>query len=320
MLCIYLEENDPFFCLAAEEFLLKNFSEDIFMLWQSNDTVVVGKHQNVLGEINYRYIRENGILVARRISGGGTVFNDSGNLNFSFIQNVNSPQEISFKKFTEPITNALKILKIPAETSGRNDLLVKGKKISGNAQHVFKNRVLHHGTLLFNSDLDKLRNALHIIPGKYAGKAVNSNRSEVANICDYLIVPLTLKEFILHLMNYQLLFRSDNHRFIIPPSDYDEINLLASQKFRTWDWQYGYSPEYTFSNSSEVDNRKLGINLTIKKGMIISANVSGTFYQRDRIPELENLLLNKPHMYETIAEVHEKLGIYPDTDLIYLYF
>ena len=108
MLCIYLEETDPFFCLAAEEFFLKKYTDDIFMLWQSNDTVVVGKHQNAMGEINYRYIRENGIPVARRISGGGAVFNDPGNVNFTFIKNVKSPQEISFKKFTDPITEALK--------------------------------------------------------------------------------------------------------------------------------------------------------------------------------------------------------------------
>ncbi len=152
MLCIYLKNTNPYFCLAAEEYFLKNFDDDIFMLWQSDDTIVVGKHQNALGEINYRFVRKNNITVARRISGGGTVFHDSGNVNFSFIKNVKSSAEISFKQFTEPVVNTLAKLDIIATTSGRNDLLIEGKKISGNAEHIFKKRVLHHGTLLYNSD------------------------------------------------------------------------------------------------------------------------------------------------------------------------
>ena len=140
MICIHLKNTNPFFCLAAEEYLLKNFREDIFMLWQSEDTVVVGKHQNAMAEINYPFVRENNITVARRISGGGTVFHDSGNVNFSFIKNVSSPAEISFKLFTEPVVEALEKLGIKATTSGRNDLLIEGMKISGNAEHVYKKR------------------------------------------------------------------------------------------------------------------------------------------------------------------------------------
>ena len=137
MLIIHLENTDPYFCLAAEEFFLKNFVEDIFIIWQSENAIVVGKHQNALGEINYPFVRDNKITVARRISGGGTVFHDFGNVNFSFIKNVKSPAEISFKQFTEPVVAALSKLGVLAINSGRNDLLVSGKKISGNAEHVF---------------------------------------------------------------------------------------------------------------------------------------------------------------------------------------
>ena len=156
MICIHLKNTNPFYCLAAEEYLLKNFDDDIFMLWQSKDTVVLGKHQNALAEINYPFVRANNVTVARRISGGGTVFHDAGNVNFAFIKNVKSPAEISFKQFTQPVVEALALLGIEATSSGRNDLLIEGLKISGNAEHVFKNRVLHHGTLLFNSDLENL--------------------------------------------------------------------------------------------------------------------------------------------------------------------
>ncbi len=196
MLCIHLKNQDPYFCLAAEEYFLKNFREDIFMLWQSEDTIVVGKHQNALGEINYRFVREKGIQVARRISGGGTVFHDSGNVNFTFIKNVKGPSEISFKIFTTPVVEALAQLGVTATTSGRNDLLINGFKISGNAEHVFKNRVLHHGTLLFNSDLENLGQAIKVIPGKYESKAVQSNRSPVANISSFLKDQLKIEEFI----------------------------------------------------------------------------------------------------------------------------
>ena len=167
MLCIDLRNTNPYFCLAAEEYLLKTFNEDIFMLWQSQDTVVVGKHQNALGEINYPFIRANNITVARRISGGGTAYHDGGNVNFTYIKNVKSPAEISFKQFTRPVVEALGKLGLNATTSGRNDLLIEGFKISGNAEHVFKNRVLHHGTLLFNSDLVNLGNAINVVPEKY---------------------------------------------------------------------------------------------------------------------------------------------------------
>src|SRR5690554_4159748 len=185
MRCIRLSSRDPYFCLAAEEYLMKKFTDDIFMLWQSDDTVVIGKHQNAMGEINYRYVHEQNITVARRISGGGTVFHDSGNLNFAYIKNVSSTSEISFTRFIQPITEALGSLGITATTSGRNDLLVDGKKVSGNAQHIFKNRVLHHGTLLFNSNLQTLGSSIKVIPGLYRDKAVQSNRSIVTNILPY---------------------------------------------------------------------------------------------------------------------------------------
>jgi lipoate---protein ligase len=320
MLCIYREETDPFFCLAAEEYLLKKYTDDIFMLWQSYDTVVVGKHQNTMAEINYRFIRENGIKVARRISGGGTVFHDFGNVNFSFIKNVQSPHEISFKNFTESIISALLELGIIAVTSGRNDLLVNGKKISGNAEHIFKNRVLHHGTLLFNSNLNHLADAIRVIPGKYAGKAIHSSRSEVTNISDFLTLPVTRDEFIHHLLNHQIRQTRDNFLFSIPEPDLEGIRLLSAQKYKTWDWQYGYSPEYTFTNSVKFDNNQLIMNLTVKKGKIVSAKINGTYYLQDKALKLENILVNKPHCFESISEVHENLNIAPNKELIYSYF
>ena len=315
MICINLKNTDPFFCLATEEYLLKNFDDDIFMLWQSDKTVVVGKHQNALGEVNYRYVRENDITVARRISGGGTVYHDAGNVNFAFIKNVKSPAEISFKQFTEPVVEALAQLGIEATTSGRNDLLIKGLKISGNAEHVFKNRVLHHGTLLFNSDLENLGNSIKVIPGKYTSKAVQSNRSKVANIAPFLKKDLDIEEFIDFLIGVQLK-KDGAESYTISADEEKAINKLADEKFTTWEWRWGYSPKYTFTNKVEIDGRTLEIFLKIKKGRIVNANLHGNYFVEPYATELSALLLGKSHFYEDIRHL---LGT-DNEELIYAFF
>jgi lipoate---protein ligase len=320
MLCILLVENDPNFCLSAEEFLLKNYDDDIFMIWQSSDAVVIGKHQNALAEINYRYIRDNGIKVARRISGGGTVFHDSGNINFSFIKSVTNPREVSFSYFTHPIVNVLHILGVDAGSSGRNDLVIRGKKISGNAEHIYKNRVLHHGTLLFDSDLKNLGNAIRVVPGKYMGKAIESNRSEVANISEFLPVPLTKEDFIRHIVKFLKTIFPDMVDFKIPEKDKDKIRNLSFQKFETPEWQFGYSPEYTFLNALKSKNRDLSIGLSVEKGIIKTARLTGSLYSEKETKQLEALLTGKYHLYETIDSAHQHLGLLADNDLIYSYF
>jgi len=176
MLIVNRPHTDPWFNIAAEEYFLKNFQEDIFMLWQNEASIIVGKHQNTLAEINYPYVKENGIPVIRRISGGGTVFHDLGNLNFTFIQNGEKGKLVDFRKFTDPILAVLNKMGVPAVFEGKNDLRVDGLKISGNAEHVFKNRVLHHGTLLFSSVLNDLGKALKVKTDRFTDKAVKSIR------------------------------------------------------------------------------------------------------------------------------------------------
>jgi lipoate-protein ligase A len=320
MLYFYMEETDPFFCLAAEEFFLKNYEEDLFMVWQSHNVVVVGKHQNALAEINYRYVRENGIKVARRISGGGTVFHDRGNINFTFIRNVRGPQEVNFQQFLDPIMEALAEIGIYAVLSGRHDLLVRGKKISGNAQHLFKNRVLHHGTLLFESDLNQLGSALSSGPGKYTGKAVESRPSEVANISPFLRKPLPREEFIHTLLNYQLKTNPHARNFRIPLSDKEKIRNLSRQKFETPEWQYGYSPPYVFCNTTSVENRELSVSLNVEKGVIKKAGLSGNFYHANEAKTLETLLVGKYHLFDTVLSAHRALETDIDEKIIYQYF
>lgn len=308
MLCIHLKNTDPYFCLAAEEYLLKNFQEDIFMLWQSENAVVVGKHQNLLGEINYPFVRENDIALCRRISGGGTVFHDAGNVNFSFIKNVKSPAEISFKMFTAPVVEALAKLGITATTSGRNDLLIDGLKISGNAEHVYKNRVLHHGTLLFDSDLKNLGQAIKVVPGKYESKAVQSNRSPVANISQFLKTPMTTIEFIQFLLGVQL-ENPKNSFYQLTENDIQNIEKLSAEKFKTWDWNFGYSPKYTFKNEVEIDGKLLKIRLMVEKGVIVEAEVSGGNYGKNESLQIQKILTGERHYYDNLLVLKEIQGI-----------
>jgi lipoate---protein ligase len=320
MLCIHLENTNPCYCLAAEELLLKNRAEDIFMVWQSRNSVIVGKHQNALAEINYRYVRENGISVSRRISGGGTVYHDPGNVNFSYIKNVSGQQEISFNQFTLPVIGALSELGVNAERSGHNDLIVNGKKFSGNAEHIYKNRVLHHGTLLFSSDLTSLGNAIRTIPGKYTGKAVQSNRSQVANISGFLSHHMIINDFIMHLVRFQLKQFPGSKMFEISASEEEQIRLLSTQKFETREWQFGYSPAYSFVNCVKIGNKILNLQLRVEKGKINSADISGNYYRPQDIQKLKSRIINMPHLYETIETAHQDVKIGFTEELIYSYF
>jgi len=298
MLCIHLKNTDPYFCLAAEEYFLKNFSDDIFMLWQSEKAVVVGKHQNLLAEINYPFVRENNIAVCRRISGGGTVFHDEGNVNFSFIKNVKSPAEISFKMFTLPVVDALAKLGITATTSGRNDLLIDGLKISGNAEHVYKNRVLHHGTLLFNSDLKNLGKAIKVIHGKYESKAVQSKRSPVANISQFLKTKIDVNEFIQFLLDVQL-EKPDNGFYKLNETDIQNIEKLSAEKFQIWEWNYGYSPRYTFKNEFEIEGKTIKIEIVVQNGIIETCKIHGNYFSFNEAEKLKN----RRHSFEEVKEV-----------------
>ena len=194
MLLIYNEKTNPYFNLAMEEYFLKNTNEDLFLLWRNESAIVVGKNQNTLSEINYEYIKEHDIKVVRRQSGGGAVFHDLGNLCFTFIA-CNNNSFSDFKRFTMPIVEALKGLGINAEFSGRNDLLIDGQKFSGNAQYNYQNKVMHHGTLLFSSEINDVSAALKVKPIKFEGKSVKSVKSRVTNISEHLKQPMTVLEF-----------------------------------------------------------------------------------------------------------------------------
>ncbi len=268
MLYISRKETDPYFNIAAEEYVLKELSGDIFMLWQNSPSIIVGKHQNALAEINQKYVRSKNIPVIRRITGGGTVYHDLGNLNFSFIKSGNRNELINFEAYTQPIIKALRHLSIEAKFEGKNDLRVQGKKISGNAEHVYKNRVLHHGTLLFSSDLNKLNEAILAPTKNFTDKSVQSNRSIVANISDFLSGPISINQFREKIL--EQIIKSDQKASYYTFSEHDKnkINELIKTKYSQWEWNYAYSPKYILKKEFHFKDIRTQINLKVKNGII----------------------------------------------------
>lgn len=276
-------ETDPFFNLALEEFLLKELPFESCMLWVSQPSIVVGKHQNALSEVNYPMVYRRDITVARRLSGGGTVFHGPGNLNFTFVRDGEPGKLIDFKRHTLPVIEFLNSLGVPARFEGKNDLRVKGLKISGNAEHIYKHRVLHHGTLLYDASLDTLNEAIRVAPRRYHDKSVQSVRSKVANIRDFLSDPPAFDTFRDLLLSWLKDYFSAGHdgqarRF----SDYlpgkemlDAVRRLAAQKYSTWEWIYGYSPDYTFSGAVRHRGLDLRLSMKVSKGFIREAAITG---------------------------------------------
>ena len=270
------------------------------MLYINEPCIVVGKHQNLLSEINLPYSIENNIKLARRISGGGTVYQDSNNLNFSFIHNCPNLDQISFEKFTTPVLNALKEMGLNVQFSGRHDILIDDKKVSGNAMHVYRKRVLSHGTLLYNADLKQLSNALKTDPHKYLDKSIKSVRSKVTNISGYLPNFVPMEQFCEQLFHNILNQMTSPYIGDITLEETELIQKIAFAKFEIWNWIYGYSPKYIFQNSLKLSNELTPFELKIENGIIKSVNVVSP----DQVyKHAFELLREVKHDYYAIKEV-----------------
>jgi lipoate---protein ligase len=296
MRCIVSPTTDPFFNLAAEEFLFKNFSEDIFFLYINNPSVVVGKHQNAIAEINPLYVYENGIPVIRRMSGGGTVYHDRGNLNFSFHKTVEDTAKISFKDFNQPIVNVLQQLGVPAMISDRNDITVNGFKVSGHAQHIFRNRILSHGTLLIETNLSILSTTLKKGNGHYESKAIQSVRSNVANISGFLSKPLSTEDFSGLFNQYILRTFPGAAEDSLTKSDIETISEISLKKYSTREWNFGYSPAYRFKNEIIFSpGASLSCMLSVEKGLITDLKFEGEALTKNEKDFIKKGLINQPH-------------------------
>jgi len=307
--------TDPFFNIATEEYLLRNSDENFFILYRNEPSIIVGKHQNTIAEINLDFVNCKGIKVVRRLSGGGTVYHDLGNLNYAFIANGSEGNLVDFKKFTQPIIDVLNTLGVDAQIGGKNDIRVGSKKISGNAEHVYKNRVLHHGTLLFSSNLDVLNESIKIDPMAYTDKAVKSIRSNVANITEYLKNDLPIDSFATLLTDHVSKLFSDASPFTLNEAEISAINNLIKTKYATWEWNFGYSPSYTLNRKIEVDSNQISIDLTVEKGIISLISISG-YLDKNEASKLEQLLIGSKHDYDYLSKIITKSDLGITTDKI----
>ena len=309
MLCIHHHSTDPYFNIATDEYIFKHIKEDCFMLWQNNNAIIVGKHQNTLAEINIDYVREHNIKVVRRLSGGGAVYHDMGNLNYSFTKTGENSEMVDFKKYTLPMLEVLQALGVDAKFEGRNDLTIDGKKFSGNAEHVFKNKVLHHGTLLFTSEMKSVSGALKINPLKYSDKAVKSVPKRVTNISDHLKIPITIEEFADKIINHILTTYDDCKLYEFTEKDLAAIQKIRDEKYATWEWNYGKSPDYNFKKGIRNDGGTLEMNLDVEKGIIKKVKIYGDFFNERDIAEIEVALENTPHEENEIRKVLDQYDI-----------
>ena len=309
MLCINDYHTDPYFNLAAEEYVLKNFADDCFMLWKNAPSVIVGRHQNTLAEINLDYVKQNRIKVVRRLSGGGAVFHDLGNLNFTFIENAKNDRQIDFQKYTQPIIAVLQSLGIDARFEGRNDLVIDGKKFSGNAEHVYRGRVLHHGTLLFASQLADLSGALNANPEKFTDKAVKSVRSRVTNIGSHLKKPLDVDGFRDLILRYMIENYPNCEPYSYSETDLAAIGKLRDEKYVTYDWNFGQSPGYNMVNSLKTGGGNLEVHIDVANGVIKHVRIFGDFFNIDDTAELEQALAGTLHNETSIRKKLEQINI-----------
>jgi len=308
MIIIYSKNTDPYFNIATEEYLLKNSLKDIFLIYQNKPSIIVGKHQNVAKEVNLQYAFENKVPVIRRLTGGGTVYHDLGNINFAFILNGEKGKLIDFKKYTQPIVDFLINKGINALLGERNNIFIEDYKISGNAEHVFKNRVLHHGTLLFNTNIKNLNNSLNKQYSNYLDKSVNSVRSSVTNIKNYLPDNIEIDEFISMLI-LSIKNKHNCETNNLSQTEIETIQNLINTKYSTWEWNYGYSPEYSLEKNLNKNNKNLKISIQVKKGIIKYFNVSGNLVEQDILNKINHLCTGIKHDYSEIFYIFNIINI-----------
>lgn len=300
---IYLESQsrDPYWNLALEEYVFEKLDEkeEYFMLWQNDNTIVVGKYQNTAQEINQTFVDENHIRVARRLSGGGAVYHDKGNLNFTFIVSEKD-YGLEFNQFIQPVIRALAKLGIKAEFTGRNDITIDGKKISGNSQYVKRGRIMHHGCILVDSNLTNVSEALKPKEAKFESKSAKSVASRVTTINACSPNEINVELFKKTLVE-EVLKGSGVQEYTLSQKEISEISKLANEKYRKWEWNYGKSGNYNYEKSQRYDFGTVEIAAVVREGTLQEVEIHGDFFGNGEISELENALRGEA-LDEKLAE------------------
>lgn len=322
--------TDPYINLAIEEYILQNFgNEDTYLLFYINGPcIIIGRNQNSVEEINTDYVDSNGIKIVRRLSGGGAVYHDLGNLNFSFITKDDGESFHNFAKFTQPVVKALNRLGVPAELIGRNDLVVEGRKISGNAQFSTKGRMFSHGTLIYDSEIEHIVSSLNVSKEKIESKGIKSIRSRVANISEYLTEKKSMEEFVEILLCYIFDVEDvkDVPKYELTEKDWENIYEISKKRYQKWEWNFGKSPAFNIKASHKFPSGLLDVRLDVKKGIIENCKIYGDFFGLGDVKDIEEKLIGVRHERKALEEaltdvdVPYYLGKIQKEDLIHLIY
>ena len=306
----YLEtgSTDPCYNLAFEETILKNRREgDYLLLWQNDNAIIIGQNQNAEAEINRGFVETHGIKVVRRMTGGGAVYHDMGNLNYSFITDAGDLETLSMQRFTDAVVKALAQFGLNAEASGRNDILVEGKKVSGTAQRLMRGRILYHGTLLFDSKPEMVEGALNVDPEKFKSKSSKSVRSRIGNIRSFLQQDMELSEFWQQL---KIQFSGDAITVeSLTAEERTEVEKLKAEKYSTWEWNFGRSPKYDLVNKRRFSGGSLEVGAHVESGIITEIAFHGDFMSMESLEPLTEALKGCPFRREDMAAVLEKFSL-----------
>ncbi|MGG0342940.1 lipoate--protein ligase [Priestia megaterium] len=312
MLFIDNQKNyDPRINLAIEEYALKHLDiNETYLLFYINEpSIIIGKNQNTIEEINTKYVEDQQIHVVRRLSGGGAVYHDKGNLNFSFITKDDGNSFHNFKKFTEPVVEALKKLGVNAELSGRNDLMAEGRKISGNAQFSTKGRMFSHGTLLFDSEIENVVSALRVKKDKIESKGIKSIRNRVANISEFLEQKVTVEEFREMLLRYIFDGEENITEYKLTEKDWETIHQISKERYQSWDWNYGKSPKFNLQHSHRFPVGQIDVRLEVNKGKIDTCTIYGDFFGVGDVQEVQGKLTGVRYEKASIEQALEDIDI-----------
>ena len=303
--------HDTAFNIALEEYCFKQLKDEdeIFLLWINEPSIIVGKYQNTIEEINTEYTREKEIHVVRRISGGGAVYHDLNNLNYTIISNGRSGEEFDFKSFSQPVLDALDSLGVKAEFTGRNDLEIDGQKFCGNAQYVRNGRIMHHGCLMFDVDTSVLADALKVSKDKIESKGIKSVRSRVTNIKDHLPnQDMTVQDFVAALKKY-MSEKYEMTDFVATEEDEAAILAIQEEKNNSWDWVYGKNPDFNIKRNRRLKTGKIEANIMVEQGVITNIKFYGDFFGVMDVEDIAKKLVGVKYQKEDVQKVLEQIDI-----------
>ncbi len=311
MIYIRNDDNRPQFNLALEQYVFDSLDQfdEIFLLWINEPSIIVGKNQNTIEEINLDYVKEHNINVVRRLSGGGAVYHDYGNLNYTIISKSKNTSAFNFEAFSRPVIEVLAKLGVKAEFTGRNDITIDGKKFCGNAQYMKKGKVLHHGAILFDTDLGVLGKALKVSKDKIESKGVKSVRSRVTNIKDHLKEDISIEDFKQLLLDHMIKEYGGIQEYKLTEEDYANINKLMEERYATWEWNFGSSPKFNIEKSKRFPSGKVQTKIDVEDGLIKGIKFYGDFFGSGEISDIEEKFIGVKYKEDEIMKVLDDIDV-----------